>query len=122
MSQLNIKNYEITKDEFTSIAGSIAKIEILEEEPFVENRKQNVRVKLRIKINTKNVKSHLEKIMQDEEYKKEAEELRQKNLELERKLKTATKQQYEQKLSKQVKQQVELQRQQEIEFHHITQW
>lgn len=120
MSQLNIKNYEITKDEFTSIAGSIAKIEILEEEPFVENRKQNVRVKLRIKINTKNVKSHLEKIMQDEEYKKEAEELRQKNLELERKLKTATKQQYEQKLSKQVKQQVELQRQQEIEFEKMV--
>jgi len=120
MSQLNIQNREITKDEFTSVAGSISKVEILEQEPFVRNKRQCVKVKLRIKLSTERVKIYLKKIMQDEEYKREAEELRQKNLELEEKLKRATKQQYEQELSAQVQQQIELQKQRAIELNKMA--
>ncbi|MCR4662259.1 MAG: hypothetical protein K5622_00030 [Endomicrobiaceae bacterium] len=119
-SELNIKNYEITKDEFSSFAGAISKVKVENKETFTKNNQQYVKVKLNVTVDTDNVKTYLEKIMQDNEYKKEAEELRQKNLELEKQLKTATKQQYEKELSSQVKQQVALQKKQELEIEKLT--
>ena len=119
-SELNIKNYEITKDEFSSFAGAISKVKVENKETFTKNNQQYVKVKLNVTVDTDNVKTYLEKIMQDNEYKKEAEELRQKNLELEKQLKTATKEQYEKELSTQVKQQVELQKKQELEIEKLT--
>ena len=119
-TRLNIQNNKITQDDFTSVAGSISRIEILEEEPFTEDRKQYVKVKLRIKLNTERVKIYLRKIMQDESFRQENEELRQKNLELENRLKKATKKQYEQELSEQVQQQIELQKQRAIELNKMA--
>ncbi|MBQ3835480.1 MAG: hypothetical protein II816_08230 [Elusimicrobia bacterium] len=119
-SELNIKNYEITKDEFTSFAGAISKVKVENKETFTKNNQQYVKVKLNVTVDTDNVKTYLEKIMQDNEYKKEAEELRQKNLELEKQLKTATKQQYEKELSSQVKEQIALQQKQELEIEKLT--
>ena len=65
--------------------------------------------------------------MQDNEYKeqaqkaiKEAEKLKKENLELEKKLKTATKQEYEQKLSLQAQQLVQTQKQREIELNKMA--
>ena len=126
-TNLKIENYQITKDEFTSFAGSISKTTVLEETPFMKDKEQYVKVKIKADIDTDNVKAYLEKIMQDNEYKeqaqkaiKEAEELKKKNLELENKLKTATKQEYEQKLSLQAEQQIQEQKQREIELNKMA--
>lgn len=126
-TNLKIDNYQITKDEFTSFAGSISKTTVLEETPFMRDKEQYVKVKIKVDIDTDNVKAYLEKIMQDNEYKeqaqkaiKEAEVLKKKNLELENKLKTATKQEYEQKLSLQAEQQIQEQKQREIELNKMA--
>ena len=126
-TNLKIENYQITKDEFKSFAGSISKITVLEEKPFMKKEDQHVKVKIKVEIDTDNVKAYLEKIMQDNEYKeqaqkaiKEAEKLKKENLELEKKLKTATKQEYEQKLSLQAQQLVQTQKQREIELNKMA--
>ncbi len=126
-TNLKIENYQITKDEFTSFAGSISKTTVLEETPFMKDKEQYVKVKIKADIDMDNVKAYLEKIMQDNEYKeqaqkaiKEAEELKKKNLELEKKLKTATTKQYEQELSAQVQQQMELQKERAIELNKMA--
>ncbi|MCR4662659.1 MAG: hypothetical protein K5622_02075 [Endomicrobiaceae bacterium] len=126
-TNLKVENYKITKDEFTSFAGSISKTIVLEETPFMKDKEQYVKVKIKVDVDTDNVTAYLEKIMQDNEYKeqaqkaiKEAEELRKKNLELENKLKTATKQEYEQNLSLQAEQQIQQQKQREIELNKMA--
>ena len=119
-SELNIKNYEITKDEFTSFAGSISKVKVEKKESFMKDKQQHVKVKLKITVDTDNIKTYLDKIVEDKQYKQKAEELMKEKLELEEKLKTATKNQYEQELSAQVQQQMELQKQREIELDKIS--
>lgn len=126
-TNLKIDNYQITKDEFTSFAGSISKATVLEENSFMKNAEQYVKVKIKVNIDTDNVKAYLEKIMQDNEYKeqaqkaiKEAEELKKKNLELENKLKTATKQEYEQKLLLETERHIQQQKQREIELNKMA--
>ena len=126
-SELKIENKTITKDEFKSFAGSIAKTTVLEETPFMKGKEQYVKVKIKADIDTDTVKTYLEKMMQDKKYEeqakkaiKEAENLRKEKLQLEEKLKTATKKQYEQELSAQVQQQVELQKQRAIELNKMA--
>ena len=119
-SELNIKNYKITRDEFTSFAGSISKVKVEEKETFTKDKQQYVKVKVNILVDTENVKVYLEKIMQDKQYKDEAEALRKKTFELEEKLKNATKQEYEQKLSLELQKQIEQQKQREIELNKMA--
>ena len=126
-SNLQIDNYKITKDEFTSFAGSISKVKVEEKETFTKDNNQYVRVKVNIKVDTDNVKAYLEKIMKDNEYKKqaqkamkEAEQLRKKNLELEKKLKKASKQEYENKLALKAQQQIQEQKQQAAELNRVA--
>ena len=119
-SELNIKNYAITKDEFSSFAGSISKVKVEKKESFMKDKQQYVKVKLKITVDTDNIKTYLDKIAQDKEYEKEAEKLRKEKLELEEKLKTATKKQYEQELSVQVQKQMELQKQRELELDKMS--
>ena len=126
-SNLQIDNYKITKDEFTSFAGSISKVKVEEKETFTKDNHQYVKVKVNIKVDTDNVKAYLEKIMKDNEYKKqaqkamkEAEQLRKKNLELEKKLKKASKQEYENKLALKAQQQIQEQKQQAAELNRVA--
>ena len=126
-SELNIENKSITKDEYTSFAGSIATTTVLEETPFMIGSEQYVKVKIKADIDTDNVKAYLEKMMQDKKSEeqakkaiKENEELKKKNLELEEQLKTATKKQYEQELSAKVQQQIALKEQREIEINKMA--
>jgi len=119
-SELNIKNYKITRDEFTSFTGSISKVKVEEKETFTKDKQQYVKVKVNISVDTDNVKVYLEKIMQDKQYKDEAEALRKKTFELEEKLKNATKQEYEQKLSLELQKQIEQQKQREIELNKMA--
>jgi len=119
-TEFSVKNKEITKDEFTSIAGSISKVKVEDKETFTKDNQQYVKVKVKIDVDTDSIQPYLDKIMQDNQYKREAEELRKEKLELEEKLKTATKKQYEQELSAQVQQQVELQKQRAIELNKMA--
>ena len=119
-TEFSVKNKEITKDEFTSVAGSISKVVVENKETFTRDNQQYVKVKVKIDVDTDSIQPYLDKIMQDNQYKREAEELRKEKLELEEKLKTATKKQYEQELSAQVQQQVELQKQRAIELNKMA--
>jgi len=119
-TEFSVKNKEITKDEFTSVAGSISKVVVENKETFTKDNQQYVKVKVKIDVDTDTIQPYLDKILQDNQYKKEAEELRKEKLELEEKLKTATKKQYEQELSAQVQQQVELQKQRAIELNKMA--
>ncbi len=126
-SNLQIENYTITKDEFNSFAGSISKVKVEEKETFTKDNHQYVKVKVNIKVDTDNVKAYLEKIMKDNEYKKQAqkamkesEQLRKKNLELEKKLKEASKQEYEKKLSLKAQQQIKEQQKQAEELNKMA--
>jgi hypothetical protein len=126
-SELNIENKTITKDEFTRFAGSIATTTVLEETPFMIGTEQYVKVKIKADIDTDTIKPYLEKIINDKTYEeqakkaiKEAENLRKKNLDLEKKLENATKKEYEQKLSAQVEKQLEDQKKRELEIERLT--
>ena len=130
-TNLKIENCQITKDEFKSFADSMSKITVLEASSFTkEQDDQYVKVKIKVNIDTDNVKAYLEKIMQDNKYKEQAqkaikktERLKKDNLELENKLKTATKQeyeQYEQVLSLQAQLLVEEQKQRELKLNKMA--
>ena len=119
-TEFSVKNKEITKDEFTSVAGSISKVVVKDKETFTKDNQQYVKVKINIEVDTDSIQPYLDKILQDNQYKREADELRKKTLELEEKLKTATKKQYEQELSAQVQQQMELQKQRAIELNKMA--
>lgn len=119
-SELNIENKKIKKDEFTSVAGSISKVAVENKETFTKDNQQYVKVKVNIEVDTDSIQPYLDKILQDNQYKKEADESRKKTLELEEQLKTATKKQYEHELSVQVQQQVELQKQRAIELNEMV--
>ena len=73
-TNLKIENCQITKDEFKSFADSMSKITVLEASSFTkEQDDQYVKVKIKVEIDTDNVKAYLEKIMQDNEYKEQAQ-------------------------------------------------
>ena len=118
--QFSVENKKITKDEITSIAGSISEITVENKETFTKDNQQYVKVKVNIEVDTDSIQTYLDKILQDNQYKREADELRKKTLELEEKLKTATKKQYEQELSIQVQKQMELQKQRAIELNKMA--
>ncbi|MDD5021877.1 MAG: hypothetical protein PHR82_07115 [Endomicrobiaceae bacterium] len=122
-SVLEIKDGKIEKEEITNIAGSISEVFIEKKEPFTKDKQNYVKVKVKIKVDTESVKAFLEKIKKDNKYnkyKQEIEELRQEKLELEERLKTATKQEYELKLSVQAQKQVEQQKQRAIELNKMA--
>ena len=95
----SVKNGRLSKDEVATVAGSIAKITVDRREPVVKNGASYASVRVKVLIDTDTVASYLKKIVENEEYKKEAEALRKKNLELENRLKNANKEEFDKELS-----------------------
>ena len=61
-TNLKIENYQITKDEFKNFADSMSKITVLEESSFTkEQDDQYVKVKIKVNIDTDNVKGKTKK-------------------------------------------------------------
>lgn len=119
-SEMRMEEGTITKEEITNIAGSISKIKQEKVKTYTENGQQYVYMKLKVSVDTDSVNAFLTKIKQDNTYKEEAEQLRKKNLQLEQKLRTATKQQFDSQLSIEAKHQVEIQKQRAIEYNKMA--
>lgn len=119
-SEMHIKEGGVTKEEITNIAGSISKIKKEKVKTYTENGQQYVYMKLKVSVDTDSVKTFLTKIKQDNAYKEEVEKLRKENLQLEQKLRTASKQQFDQELSLEAKHQVEIQKQRAIEYNKLA--
>lgn len=119
-SELKIESGNITKEEVTNVAGSVAQVKVEEKNTYTKNNQQYVKVRVNIKVDTETVKTFLDKIKQDNAYKEEAEALRKRNRELEKQLKTANRQQYEQTLSKEAEYQVQMQKKRSIEYNEMA--
>ena len=119
-SELHMQEGNVTKEEITNIAGSISKIKKEKVKTYTENGQQYVYMKLKVSVDTDSVKTFLTKIKQDNAYKEEVEKLRKENLQLEQKLRTASKQQFDQELSLEAKHQVEIQKQRAIEYNKLA--
>ena len=119
-SELHVREGNVTKEEITNIAGSISKIKKEKVKTYTENGQQYVYMKLKVSVDTSSVKTFLTKIKQDNVYKEEVEKLRKENLQLEQKLRTASKQQFDQELSLEAKYQVEIQRQRAVEYNKLA--
>ncbi|MBR3631616.1 MAG: hypothetical protein IKN49_00895 [Elusimicrobiaceae bacterium] len=119
-SEMHIQEGNITKEEITNIAGSISKIKKEKVKTYTENGQQYVYMKLNVRVDTESVSAFLTKIKQDHTYKDEIERLRKENLQLEEKLRTANKQQFDEELSIAAKHQVEIQKQRALEYNKMA--
>jgi len=119
-SEFKIENGNISKDEIVSVAATVLETEIVEKKISTKDNRPHVFLRLNVKVDMDSVPALLEKIKKDNRYQAEAEALRKKNIELENRLKTATKQQYEGALSAEVAEQVALQKQHALEYQKIA--
>ena len=95
----SVKNGRLDKDEVATVAGSIAQIKVDKRERVLKNETIFAKVRVRVQVDTDTVASYLKKIVENEEYKKEMDALRKRNLELENRLKNANKEEFDKKLS-----------------------
>lgn len=117
----------ITKDQkiysdVTNIVTAISQIKTQEKEVFSEDNDAFVEMKLELEVDIDNVKFYLDKIKKNKnsKYKKEFEDLRKEKLNLENKLSSISKAEYEKELFFYTKNQFSKYKQKSIEYNKIA--
>lgn len=118
-SELKIADGNISKEELSVQTGAVSRMEV-KHTLSTENNQQYVTVEVDIWVDTDSVKNFLERIKQDVSLQEEMEKLRAKNSELEQRLQSATKQQYESGLADEIAKQLALQKKYAIEYQKLA--